>query len=180
MRKPTANERRLMLIFGAAIFVFLNLLVLRWYSGAWQKLADEVRQLDGTLGEFRALLEERPHWEARRQWVLAHPPELHAGRESDSRFAEAIQRTLTESGLTIDSQQLRESERAGTLVTTTLELSVKGRMEPLIRWLNLVQQPGSYFAVENFTLKCLDDGTTMTGHVRIRKIFRTGEVAANP
>lgn len=180
MRKPTASERRLILMFGAVILVLLNLLVVKWYSGARQKLSAEVRQFEGTLAEYRALMEERPCWEARKQWMLAHPPEPHAGRESDSRFAEEIQRTLTESGLAIDSQQLREAERDGMLVKTGLELSVKGRLEQIVRWLNRVQQPGNYFAVEGLTLKCLDDGATMVGRVQVCKIFRTGGIAANP
>lgn len=179
MRTPSASERRLLLIFGATIAVFLNVLAIKWYGNQAQKMAASVRLLEAEQTEHRLLLEEAPHWQARHQWLLAHPPEVYAGRESDSRFTEGIQHRLTETGLVIDSQQLRESERAGTLVTTSLELTVHGGFEPLVRWLNDVQQPGNHFAVENLTLKRRDDGT-MTARLQIRKIFRSGNIASRP
>jgi len=180
MRKPTASERRLLAIFGIVIFLLANLVVVKWYSGQRKQLAARVTELEQTAVEYRSLLAERPHWEARKAWMTGHPLEPHEGAEANSRFAEEIQRSLTASGLSIDAQQLKESEQEGSLVQAQLEFSVKGRLEQVIRWLCQVQQPGNHLVVQAFTLRRLDEGDVMMARIRLGKIFRTGAVAQNP
>ncbi len=180
MRKPTASERRLVAIFVGLIFLLLNFFVIRWYSAGRQQLSAQVTALEQTAAEYRALLTERPQWEARQQWVQAHPLETHQGREAESRFAEEIQTTLTQNGLDIDAQQLKDSALDGGLVQAQLEFSVKGRLEQVIRWLCQIQQPGNHLVVQSLTLRRIDDGDTMNARIRIGKIFRAGKVAQTP
>jgi len=180
MRKPTASERRLLALFGGLLFLLLNLVAIKWYSAGRHQLSAQVTALEQTAAEYRTLLTERPQWEARQHWMQDHPLEAHQGREADSRFAEEIQRSLTQNGLSIDAQQLMDSAQDGGLVQAQLEFSVKGRLEQVVRWLCQIQQPGNHLVVQAFTLRRIDAGDIMTARIRIGKIFRSAEVARTP
>jgi hypothetical protein len=173
MRKPTPSERRLMLIFGLIIVGALHIVIFRWAMGAKDALSSEVFRLQSAVDEYRLLLAEKDFWEARKQWLAAHPFDEHHGRQSESQFAEDIQASLQRHGLTISSQQMKESSQAGGLVEAQFEFSARGSLEKIIRWLGTTQQPGHHIAVRAFTLKRLEDGDLMEARMRIGKIFRT-------
>lgn len=168
------------MIFGAMIFLIGNLVLVRWYSTTRQGLSDRIVQLEQAASEYRLLLDEAPRWQARQQWIEAHPLEDHRGSESDSRFAEQMQQAVTQNGLVIDSQQLHDSAFEDGLVEAQLEFTVKGRLEQVVRWLNQIQQPGNHLVVQAFTLRRLDEGDAMVVRIRIGKIFRVAQMASNP
>lgn len=180
MRKPSASERRLLAVFGLLLFALSNLLVLRWYGGERNKLRSEIAGLEGSVLEYRNLLNERGHWEARQRWLAAHPLERHQGKDSDSFFVEEIQRSLSETSLSINAQQLKDSRLKGGLTATQLEFSIEGRLEQIIQWLVRVQQPGKHLVVETFILRKLESGDVMSAQICVAKVFRHGEVAKLP
>lgn len=180
MKKPNPNERRLLIIFGALIFLILNILAIRWVSSWKQSLTGQVDQLEQTVTGLQSFLEERAYWETRQVWMQAHPLEIHPGQEADSQFAEEIQKTLTQSGLNIDAQQIRDSIQEKGLITSELEFRVKGQLEQVIRWLCQVQQPGKHVVIEALTLRRPDGEDAIIAQVQIRKIFRTAGLATPP
>lgn len=180
MRKPNPNERRLLAIFGGIIFLLLNIVAVRWYLTWQQALATQVAQLEETAVGFQSLLEERPHWEARKQWMEEHPLEPHPGQEADTRFADEIQKTLTENGLSIDAQQMKESVRDGRIVEAQMEFSVRGRLEQVIRWSTQIQQPGNHIVIQALTLRRPDGSDNLTAQVLVGKLFRVAGSGPTP
>jgi hypothetical protein len=106
--------------------------------------------------------------------------ESHAGPETDSHFAEQMQRSLTQFGLSIEAQQLHEAEIQGELVMVSLDLTVKGRLEPIVRWMQDVQQPGKYFVIRAFTLKRFDESANMSARLTVCRLYRRGDLASSP
>lgn len=180
MRKPTPSEIRLLAVFAFLLFALANIFVIKAYSTMRSGLVDRLTQLRQAVAEYTALVEEQPYWEARQVWMQKHPLPPHQGRESDSLFVEEMHQSLTKSGLSIDSQQLKDSFRDGELVDSQLELTVKGRLEQVIRWLNEIQKPGSHLVVRSFTLRKLDEGDSMMMRIRLAKIFRIQTAMQSP
>lgn len=175
MRVPTSSERRLLMVFGLIIFLLANIIAGRWYFAAMGKLQADAATLKQTASEYRALLNERPRWEVRRQWLDAHPFPTHTGSESDSRFAEDVQSSLTRNHLTIEAQQIDDPIIDGRLLETRFEFTAKGNLENVIRWLCEIQQPGQHVALESITLRQTEDA--MTAKIRLGKIFATEPAA---
>jgi len=136
--------------------------------------AEKVRlaELDSSVASYETLLEERPYWEAREAWLEAHPMDIFDARRTESEFAEAMQHSLNQSGLTIEAQQLGALETVGDLTLVPLSFKIGGRLEPLVRWLQEVQQPGRYCEIQSFALKRAAEETSITADVKIRKLFR--------
>ena len=172
MRKPSSSELRLLLIFGLLILGLLHIVAFRWVLGAKDRLSSEVFRLEAAVAEYQTLLAERDFWEQRKQWLDRHPFEEHQEHQSDSQFAEQIQSSLKSHGLTINSQQLKEPSRSGSLIETQFEFSARGSLEKIIRWLSATQQPSHHVAVRTFSLKRLEEGDLMEAQMRVGKIFR--------
>lgn len=172
MRKLSASELRLSAALGAALLIALLAFVGKWYLTRVAALKADIVQLEATRSEYVQLIEEKPFWVQRGEWMAAHPAEVYEGTASDSRFAEEIQRTVTGSGLIIESQDLHEAVRQGSLAKSVIELTARGSLEQLVRWLHAVQQPGRYVAVEALNLKKAGGDKEMSMRVRLAKIQR--------
>ncbi|PTX95871.1 hypothetical protein DB345_08660 [Spartobacteria bacterium LR76] len=177
MRKLSPSETRLLVIFGCVIALIANLFALRWYVGARRAALERISDLRSMGAEYRSVVAERPVWEARQRWMEANPPQAYAGWQTESAFAEDIQKSLQKEGIAIDSQSLRESRHEGDLVRMELELSLKADLEHIVRWLYSIQQPGRYIVIEEMTLKCLDKGDTMIVRLRVTRIGKMEGVA---
>jgi len=180
MRKWNANERRLVLILGSIFFVILNLILVKWFLGQTQQIKSRIATLESSARDYESIMAERPHWEARQAWMHAMPMDAYTGAETDSRFAEAMQQSLTQHGLAIESQQLHESELRNEVVVVTLDLTVKGQLEQIVRWMQQMQQPGKYFAIPSIILKRSDESSNMSVRMSVSRFFRRGGIASSP
>lgn len=180
MRALNSNERKLLCLLGASLFVVLNIVAAKWFLTQTQNIQSRLRSLESTAGEYEAVLRERPHWEARRAWLDAWPMAPYAGPSTDSQFAEDIQHSLVQGGLVIEAQQLHEAVIQDDIAVVTLDLTVKGRLEEIVRWMQQAQQPGKYFVIRSFTLKRFDEGSTMSARITAGRLFRQGSLASTP
>jgi hypothetical protein len=177
MRPLNRNEQLLALALGGTVFLLLSLFGMRWVADQMRGGRAEIARLETEVAAARRMLEQKPYWLARQDWLLAHQPQPYDARTSRSKFVEEIQSSVTANKLQIASQQPQTDERQGRLATTWIDLTVTGRLEAIIRWLQALQQPGKYEVVRSFTLKQAEDGNTMELHVLLGKIFRAGELA---
>jgi hypothetical protein len=178
MRPLNRNEQLLAFALGGAVFLLLNLFGMRWVADQMRGGRADIARLESDVAAARRLLEQKPYWLARQDWLLAHPPELYDSRTSRAKFVQDVQASLSAHQLQIDAQQPQSDETQGRLASTWIDLTVTGHLEAIVRWLHALQQPGSYEVVRSFTLKQADDGHTMEAHVLLGKIFRTQELAA--
>ncbi len=172
MRALNKNERTLALALGGAIFVIANLFFFNFATGLLRENRADLAQAQLTIRESEVMLAGRPFWEARGAWIERNPMETYDGLESDSAFAESVQRGVQAAGLSVESQSLRPAESADGLTITGLELDVRGELQSMVRWLSSLQVPGNYVAVEKFTLTRQDASSTMRLQVRVTKVYR--------
>lgn len=175
MRPLTSNEKKLVLVFGVLALLIGNVVIMRWLSAEIQSTRAEVAALTVETSSLRLLSQDRPYWEARSGWLDQNQPPEYQGQSTDSEFAERVQRETRESRLTIESQQLLSAERTGNWVATPIDLTLRGSLESVVRWLQSVQGPGKFISVQNFNLRQSDDGTGMILRVRLRKLFKAQE-----
>lgn len=180
MRELNRNERLLATLLGAAMFLLLNLFGMKWVSSHIAAARGDITRSKGEVAAARTLLEQRPFWTARQDWVAEHPPEAYDERTSRAKFVQSVQDSLNKQDLKTESIQPLETERDGRLAITGIELTVTGRLESIVRWLHALQQPGNYQLVRSFTLRQADDGNTMQAVVRLGKVFRSGDLASYP
>lgn len=170
MRTLNPNEKRLAFAFGIVALLLLNLVIMRWLSGELHASRTRLSELRGEIGGLRALAMERPFWEVRAAWLESNRPPVHDGSASDSEFAERVQRETRQFNLTIENQQLLGSELVGEWVATPIDLTLRGGLESIVRWLQFVQGPGKFVSVETFNLRQSEDGSAMILRIRLKQL----------
>jgi len=177
MRPLTSKERWLSVVFGGLIFLAGNLFFLKWAGNQIQERRKSLVELKELLAETQQLAAEKDFWEARKSWMEKNPPEAYRGPESDSQFAETVQQSIIGKGLTIQSQDLRAAEKRDALTVATIDLTLEGGLEPMVRWLYETQQPGRYSVFETLALRQAEAGNKMTLQAKLRKVFLSGKKA---
>ncbi len=172
MRSLTVTEKRLGMAFGAILLVVLNIFVMRWLSSEIQASRGKLVELDIETGSLKALVLERPYWETRAEWLSQNQAPTYAGQTTDSEFAERIQRETRQFDLAIENQQLLEAEQLGDWVATPMDLTLRGSLEAIVRWLQSAQGPGRFVSVQSFNLRQSEDGEGMILRIRLRQLFR--------
>jgi len=171
MRALTRKEKQLSMALGAIALLVLNLFVMRWISAEIQSMRGHVSELDIETQSLLSLALERPYWETRAAWLAANQPMTYEGQTTDSEFAERVQREIRQFDLSIESQQLLGAEKVGTWVATPMDLTVRGELKSIVRWLQSAQGPGKFMSVQSFNLRQSDDGTGMILRIRLRQLF---------
>jgi len=180
MRSLTVIEKRLGIAFGVILLVVLNIFVMRWLSSEIQTSRGQLTELEIETGSLKALVLERPYWETRAAWLDQNQAPAYAGQTTDSEFAERIQRETRQFDLAIENQQLLEAERLGDWVATPMDLTLRGSLEAIVRWLQSAQGPGKFISVQSFNLKQSEDGAGMILRIRLRQLFRGGVEEGDP
>ncbi len=162
----------LALALGGTLLLIGNLLLFNWVTGQLRANEAALRTQRIAIRESEVMIAGRDYWEVRGEWIERNPLEVYDGLQSDSAFAESVQRGVQAAGLSVESQSLRESFSADGLTTTGLDLDVRGELRAMVEWLNALQAPGNYVAIETFTLKRADAASTMRLQVRVTKVYR--------
>jgi hypothetical protein len=180
MRRISKSEFRLLAIFGAAIFLTVNLVALRAAMSAVKGNTAEIASLRTKAAEYEDLLKESEYWQARGLWRESNPLPVFDESVSDSEFVEQIQSSLTAQGLKIDEQQLSPAERKAGFVAIGVTLKVSGSLESLIKWVSDVQKAGKFIEIQSFALKATDQSSTMVANLKLAKYFTPFKPASAP
>jgi hypothetical protein len=180
MRPLNRNERLLVTLLAASAFLVINLFGMKWVAARISETKADISRLKSETDAAQMLLKDRPFWLVRQDWVANHPPAVYDDKTSRAQFVQDVVDGLKKEKLTTEAQQPLETEHQGRLAITGIELTVTGRLEAIVRWLHLVQQPGNYEFVRSFTLRQAEEGNTMQAVVRLGKVFRSGDLASYP
>jgi hypothetical protein len=154
MRALTAKEKRLLIGLLGAIFVLLNVVGLQAFLNRQRDLQSGIVRLQGELAEGRAILEEKSVWQERAAWLDANQPgDDTTTTDDDAKFYEFVETSAKNAGLTYTRRDAGQQPSAGAYAEVTDSSQVKGKMESLVKWLNELQQPESFRAIKQISVK---------------------------
>jgi len=154
MRALTVKEKRLLIGLLGAIFVLLNVVGLRAFLNRQAALQASIVRLQGQLTEGRAILEEKAVWQERAAWLDANQPgDDTTTTDDDAKFYEFVETSAKNAGLTYTRRDAGQRPSEGTYAEVVDSSQVKGKMESLVKWLNELQQPESFRAIKQISVK---------------------------
>ncbi len=171
MKRINKNEIRLLAIFGGVLLFAGTLLLVRGGLRSAAKDREQVALLKTQYKNYLRLQQKNSYWAAHKEWQRKNPLPVYDSSRSDSDFVERIQRSLTASGLRIEEQQLKGSDRRDVFIATVLTVKITGELENLIRWMAGIQKAGAYLSISKLTLKA--DPSTMVATVELSQFFST-------
>ncbi len=175
MNPRTRNEKILLAVLAAILFVGGNFYAYQWISGQQNHLERTYIELKGDQAEAKVELQKADVWEQRAEWIKAHEPVLKDEAETRAQILEFALKGARDNKLEIMDQSLIEKiQRGPGGAQVGVSLKVKGSMESLVRWLTSIQKPDQFYAVSSLSLNLDQDQKSFICSLQLIRYFREG------
>lgn len=174
----SVRERKLLLIVATAVFVVLNLLVIRALLRSINELRTQWNARSMTASASKALLSQSDLWAKRAAWLNEKQPAIGAGRDRASIDLLNDLETLTRNnGLLLDAPPvINPAEKIGadaSFQSVSVSIDTKGTWAAIARFLHTVQQPERFIVFESATVQSdPTDSNLLRGKFRIAKWYK--------
>ncbi len=176
MRRLSKSERRLLILFAAAVFLAANLLALRFWSASRRALAGKAVALRAQIAEDRNWLAVFAGYEAEAAWTAAHRPTPLTEDKASSRLVDLVRRSAETHGVVIASESLLPPKSAE-FPSACLQIKLSGAFPGMVRLLFDLQEPGAWRAIEKLTLRGDASPADALAELEIRQFFTSGPPA---
>ena len=175
MRVQTKNEKYLLALLVAVLFLGGNYYGYRWLSQQQATQNLTVARLRADQAEARLALAQTALWTQRKAWITEHQPSL--GGDEGSAKAEVLEYVLKgarENKLEIVEQSLNDVQHGAAGTRVNVSVKVKGSMQDLVKWMTSLENPTQFYAVSLFSLKADQDQKSMLCTLQIARYFKGG------
>lgn len=169
MSRISSREKKLVWLVFALLFLFSNVIGLRWWSGHMDELKKQQHALEMALIEDEALYEQRSEWQQRQLW-LDSTIKTFPGREAaDAQLLKLVQSSAQAAGLTLDSSELLEPPKEGEhyFARAGVRVRATGTLDQLVKWIHGLQEPVDFRSLINFKFENDDKNPGMV-HCRFQ------------
>lgn len=170
MRTLNPNERRLLALLLAALFLALNLAGLR----AWTQASAAQRR---ALAEAQKQQEECKSWLAAAEAIpetFRQPPSLPVltEREATSTLLELVRSAAQRNGLSLMEESLPPAPPGLPERAACVRLKLTGPFAGLVRMLFELQKPGAWRAVEELIVRAEATPQNVLAEMEVRQYFK--------
>jgi len=170
----TKNEKRLLSILIAIVFMGGNYFGYRWLSQKQSSLQLAYAQLRADQAEAKVDLQESDLWAQRKAWTHDHQPPLGDEGEAKAQVLAYVLKGARDNKLEIMDQSLNDAQHGAAGTRINVSIKVKGSMEGLAKWLTNLQKPDQFYAISLFSLKADQDQKSMVCTLQIARYFKGG------
>ena len=153
LRRLTKSERRLLIIFGLALFVMANFYVISYLLDTESELTQQLSEVTATAKTDQIWLREKQFWLARKRWIDRQQPRVGSGQVPQSELLQALTASAQANQLAIQEQSFAELKNTANYQSVAVKLRLSGNLENVVKWLAELQQPEKFQAVTNLSLK---------------------------
>ncbi len=178
LARLSARERKLLFLVAGAVFVVLNLLVVRGLLRSITDLRAQWSSRSMTATASKALISQSTLWGRREAWLQEKQPVIGAGRDRASIDLLNDLETLTRNnGLLLDAPPVinpaDKPSPDGAFQAVSVSIDTKGTWAAVARFLHTIQQPDRFIVFESATVQTdPNDNNLLRGKFRIAKWYK--------
>jgi len=172
MKRLNQREKVLLAIVAGIVFAFVNLSLLSSLRQKYASVRSDMAARRAELESLQQVLRERNLWETRSQWLQQTQPKLDNANQAGVRLLEEIQQVAKTCNVLLESPELGVVEDRPNARAVTVSVQTKSGWEPLVQFLNRLQQPDQFIVFDSVSLQ-IDPGdpAQLRGKFRIAKWF---------
>ena len=160
MRTLTNREKKLAVMFGAMLFLLVNLIgvITLWKRQA--AFAANLLDLRNERIAANSLLSQKVMWRQRAAWLDAHLPVLKSAGEANAELLDTLTASAAKHSVTVIDQGFTEPDTAhkADYQEIAVKLKISGGKDAITQWLWEIQQPEKFQAIPSLSMK-LDSET---------------------
>lgn len=172
MRKLAKSETRLLLIFGAAVFLAVNLFAIRaWLNNRTSVLA-AISEAHSSLSTSRSWITAAEALEPAREWMQQHPSPVEKPDAANTGLLNSVRNIAEKSGLKIVEETLLPGQEADGSRTAVLQTKITGPFSGVATFLFDIQNPTSWRSVEKMMIRSDNEPPNVIVEMEIHQYFR--------
>jgi len=180
MRSLNRNEVRMLVLFGAAVFVALNLFAIRAWSARRSTLARDISAASASIAESRSLISAVETLASARTWIEANPPPENTPQQASTELLGLVRAAAEENGLKIIEDNLLPSTDVPSGKAVGLQSKFSGPFPGAAKFLFALQSPTAWRATTKILMRSDNEPPNVLLDVEIRQYYRTPDQPAPP
>lgn len=166
------REKRLVLIVGGLVAVFLNLFLINFFLNNRARLQAESRSKASQLAAMQALFSERELWAKRDAWLSQSQPRLLNEATAGGQLLEEVRELARKANVQPLEPQINNTERRPNYTAVVVSIETRSSLGALRDFLYQMQSPERFIVFESANLQTdKEDKTQMHGKFRIAKWY---------
>lgn len=146
------SEKRLLILFGLALFVVVNLVADNFFRERKDAAKIAIKEHRKKIVDYEGLLRTSETWDARRGWLSRQQPRFVSEEAAATEIESHINRSAAAAGATIDLSKQIEPVFANHYVQVAFEVSASGSDAEVTRFLSLLQSREGFYAIPGVSL----------------------------
>lgn len=178
MRKLTANELKLAVLFSTAIFVALNLLAVRAWMQHRAGLIRDTAAAQATLLESKSWIEAASTLGSARDWIAAHPPPEDTAEQASTALLQVVRNAAAASSLKVAEENLLPAPQVQTGTAAALQTKFSGPFPGVAKFLFDLQSPDAWRSIPKMIVRSEAEPPNVVVDMEIRQYYRPSSPTA--
>lgn len=171
MRKLAKSETRLLLIFGAAVFLAVNLFAVRAWLNHRAGVLAAISEARSAISTSRSWITAAEALEPAREWMQQHPSPVEKQDAANTGLLNTVRNMAEKSGLKIAEETLLPGEEADGARAAILQTKITGAFSGVATFLFDIQNPTSWRSVEKMMIRSDNEPPNVIMEIQIQQYF---------
>ncbi len=171
MRKPAKSELRLLVIFGAAVFLALNLFGVRAWMARKQSITSSIADTRTALEAAKSWMMAAESIKSAQGWMKEHPAPVMTGEGASTALLNAVRAEAEKAGIKVVEETLLQASPGSEGSSALLQTKLSGPFAGVARFLFELQSPSAWRAVSKMTIRSDAEPPNVVMDMEIRQYY---------
>jgi hypothetical protein len=178
MRRLAKNEQRLLILFGAAVFLALNLLALRFWMQNRSSLMARITQSRSAISTGESWINAAEALQPASEWIEQNPAPSGSGDQASTNLLNTIRSLAEKSNLKLPEETLLPSENSPAGESAVLQVKLTGPFSGVASFLFELQNPTAWRSVDKMMIRSDNEPPNVIVDLVVRQYYRPTSDAA--
>lgn len=178
MRNLARNELRLLIFFGAAVFLALNLFAVRAWTQHRAALVAKISQTRAAISTGQSWTSAAEALVSARDWIDQNPAPEFSGERASTDLLNTVRALAEKSNLKLVEESLLPNEPGASADSAILQAKITGPFSGVASFLFDLQSPTAWRAVDKMAIRSDNEPPNVIVDLVVRQYYRAPSPAA--
>jgi len=172
MRRLAKNEQRLLVVFGAALFLALNLFTIRFWLQNRGALMEKINQTHSAISTGKSWISAAEALQPASDWIEQNPAPANTGEQASTSLLNAVRSLSETSNLKLIEETLLPAESTPGGQAAVLQVKLSGPFSGVATLLFELQTPSAWRAVDKIMIRSDNEPPNVIVDLLVRQYYR--------
>jgi hypothetical protein len=172
MRSLAKNEQRLLILFGAAVFLALNLLAIRLWIQNRGNLMSQITKTQSSISTGESWINAAEALHPAREWIEKNPTPTGSGDQASTNLLNTLRSLAEKSNLKLPEETLLPPETSPAGESAVLQVKLTGPFSGVASLLFELQNPSAWRSVDKMMIRSDSEPPNVIVDLVVRQYYR--------